>query len=150
MAINTGLPEPKHRGRIGLDVCRSAPNVVYAFVDNYELSREPTEEEKADPYGLPSSGFIKGATVYRSDDKGATWRQVSGLTPEQKTFMERHSNTYGWVFGQIRVDPSDANTVYTMGLGLSVSSDGGRTFKRLQTPAAITMACGSTPTTRGI
>ena len=134
--INKGLPEAKFRGRIGLDVCRSAPNIVYAFVDNYELSREPTEEEKADPYGLPSSGFIKGATVYRSDDKGATWTQMSGLTPDQKTFMERHSNTYGWVFGQIRVDPSDANTVYTMGLGLNVSYDGGRTFKRLQTPGS--------------
>jgi photosystem II stability/assembly factor-like uncharacterized protein len=134
--INKGLPEAKFRGRIGLDVCRSSPNIVYAFVDNYELSREPTEEEKADPYGLPSSGFIKGATVYRSEDKGATWTQMSGLTPEQKTFMERHSNTYGWVFGQIRVDPSDANTVYTMGLGLNVSYDGGRTFKRLQTPGS--------------
>jgi len=132
--INRGLPEPRFRGRIGLDVCRSAPNVVYAFVDNYELSREPTEEEKADPYGLPSSGFIKGATVYRSDDKGATWTQMSGLTPEQKTFMERHSNTYGWVFGQIRVDPNDANTIYTMGLSLNVSYDGGKTFQRLQTP----------------
>ena len=132
--INKGLPEPRFRGRIGLDVCRSMPNVVYALVDNYELSREPTEEEKADPYGLPSSGFIKGATVYRSDDKGATWTQMSGLTPEQKTFMERHSNTYGWVFGQIRVDPNDANTIYTMGLGLNVSYDGGKTFKRLQTP----------------
>ena len=132
--INKGLPEPKFRGRIGVDVCRSMPNVVYALVDNYELSREPTEEEKADPYGLPSSGFIKGATVYRSDDKGATWTQMSGLTPEQKTFMERHSNTYGWVFGQIRVDPNDANTIYTMGLSLNVSYDGGKTFKRLQTP----------------
>ena len=133
-AINKGLPEAKSRGRIGIDVCRTKPNVVYAFVDNYELSREPTEEEKADPYGLPSSGFIKGATVYRSDDKGETWAQVSGLTPEQKTFMERHSNTYGWVFGQIRVDPNDANTIYTMGLSLNVSYDGGKTFKRLQTP----------------
>jgi photosystem II stability/assembly factor-like uncharacterized protein len=132
--INKGLPEPKSRGRIGIDVCKSKPNIVYAFVDNYELSREPTEEEKADPYGLPSSGFIKGATVYRSDDKGETWAQVSGLTAEQKTFMERHSNTYGWVFGQIRVDPNDPNTIYTMGLSLNVSYDGGRTFKRLQTP----------------
>ncbi len=60
--INKGLPEPRFRGRIGVDVCRSTPNVVYAFVDNYELSREPTEEEKADPYGLPSSGFIKTAS----------------------------------------------------------------------------------------
>jgi photosystem II stability/assembly factor-like uncharacterized protein len=134
--INKGLPEAKFRGRIGLDVSRSKPNVVYAFVDNYEISRQPTDAEKFDTYGLPSSGIIKGATVYRSDDKGETWKQVSGLTPDQKTFMERASNTYGWVFGQIRVDPSDPDTVYTMGLGLNVSNDGGKTFRRLQTPGS--------------
>ncbi len=135
-AINTGLPEPKHRGRIGLDVCRSKPNVVYAFVDNYELARQPTEEEKADPYGIPSSGFIKGATVYRSEDKGATWKQVSGLTPEQKTLMERHSGTFGWVFGQIRVDPNDPDTVYTLGVRAHTSNDGGKTFRTLPTPGS--------------
>jgi len=108
--------------------------VVYALVDNYEIAREPTEEEKNDPYGVPSSGYIKGATVYRSDDKGGTWTQVSGLTPEQKAFMGRSSNTYGWVFGQIRVDPADPNTVYTMGLSLNASYDGGKTFKSLRTP----------------
>ncbi|MEK6629344.1 MAG: hypothetical protein AABY89_01280, partial [Acidobacteriota bacterium] len=133
--INNGLPEAKSRGRIGIDICKTKPNVVYALVDNYVVSREPTEEERNNPYGLPSAGFIKGATVYRSDDNGGTWTQVSGLiSPEQKTFMERSSNTYGWVFGQIRVDPNDANTVYTMGLSLNVSTDGGKTFTRLRTP----------------
>jgi photosystem II stability/assembly factor-like uncharacterized protein len=132
--INNGLPPARYRGRIGLDACLTKPNVLYALVDNYEISREPTEEERNDPYGLPSSGFIKGATVYRSEDRGETWMQVSGLTPDQKRFMERHSNTYGWVFGQIRVDPNDSNTVYTMGIGLNVSTDGGKTFRRLNTP----------------
>jgi len=46
-----------------------------------------------------------------------------------KTYMERHSGTYGWVFGQVRVDPNDENTVYTMGLALNISHDGGKTFK---------------------
>jgi photosystem II stability/assembly factor-like uncharacterized protein len=133
-AINAGLPAPDRRGRIGLDVCLTSPNVLYALVDNYEIAREPTEEEKKDPYGLPSSGFVKGATVYRSDDRGESWTQVSGLTPEQKTLMERHSGTFGWVFGQVRADPNDANTVYTLGVRLHVSNDGGRTFKALETP----------------
>jgi len=134
--MNNGLPEAKFRGRIGLDICLTKPNILYAFVDNYEKAREATDEEKADSYGLPSAGFIQGATVYRSDDKGETWRQVSGLTPEQKTFMERHSNTYGWVFGQMRVDPNDENTVYTMGLSLNVSRDGGKTFQRMPGPGS--------------
>ncbi len=130
--INNGLPDANHRGRIGIDVCRSNPSVLYAFVDNYEIAREPTEEELKDAYGVPSCGFIKGATVYRSDDKGESWTRVSGLTKEMKRYMEYHSGTYGWVFGQIRVDPNDENTVYTMGLALNVSNDGGKTFRRLR------------------
>ena len=129
--INQGLPQAKFRGRIGLDVSLSDPNVLYALVDNYEISRQPTAEELRSPYGVPSCGFIKGATVYRSDDRGDSWRQVSGLTPEMKKFMERHSNTYGWVFGQIRIDPIDAETVYILGVPLSVSNDSGKTFRHL-------------------
>ncbi len=129
--INKGLPEDKYRGRIGIDISASNPNVLYAFVDNYEIGKESYEGE-VDSYGRPKGGVIKGATIYRSDDKGANWTQVSGLTEDMKAYMERHSATYGWVFGQIRVDPTDENTIYTMGLGLNVSTDGGKTFKPLR------------------
>jgi photosystem II stability/assembly factor-like uncharacterized protein len=132
--VNQGLPEPKHRGRIGIDLCLTEPDTLYALVDNYEIARQPTPEELADSYGVPSSGFIKGATVYRSDDAGAAWTQVSGLTPQQKTFMERHSNTYGWVFGQIRVDPNDPETSYIMGVPFSASADGGKTYTTVRSP----------------
>jgi hypothetical protein len=53
------------------------------------------------------------------------------MTPEALKFMERQSGTYGWVFGQIRVDPGDPETIYVLGVPLSVSSDGGRTFREL-------------------
>jgi len=130
--INAGLPEAKFRGRIGLDLCLTKPGVLYALVDNYEISRQPTAAELADSYGVPSSGYIKGATVYRSDDAGATWTQTSGLTPQQKSFMERHSGTYGWVFGQIRVDPNDPDTSYIMGVPFSASKDGGKTYASIR------------------
>ncbi len=129
--VNNGLPAAKYRGRIGIDIAASNPDVLYAFVDNYEFSHE-FDEEDTDSYGRPKTGVIKGATVYRSNNKGENWKQVSGRTEETKTYMERHSATYGWVFGQIRVDPNDENTIYTMGLGLNVSTDGGKTFKRLR------------------
>ena len=126
--INKGLPEAKYRGRIGIDLCKASPEVIYAFVDNYEKLAEDNElNETTDAYGRPSSGRIKGATVYRSDDGGENWKQVS----EQNSYMEGLSGTYGWVFGQIRVDPVNPDKIYVMGLALNVSEDGGKTFKRL-------------------
>jgi photosystem II stability/assembly factor-like uncharacterized protein len=127
--INAGLPDGQYRGRIGIDVCLKKPNVLYALVDNYEKSDTVTAAETTDSYGRPSSGKIKGATLYRSDDRGETWKLAAPTTPETKTLMERHSGTYGWVFGQVRVDPNDDNTIYIMGVPFSVSKDGGRTFR---------------------
>jgi photosystem II stability/assembly factor-like uncharacterized protein len=128
--IDAGLPPANQRGRIGIDLCMSNPRVVYAFLDNYEVARDESNDEM-DFYGRPRGKVIKGATVYRSDNGGESWSQTSGLTEEMKTYMERHSGTYGWVFGQIRVDPLDEDKIYTMGLALNVSRDGGRTFERL-------------------
>ena len=125
---NQGLPAAQFRGRIGLDVARSNSNVVYAFVDNYEPGRPPREGEK-DAYTRPIfEGRIKAAEIYRSDDKGGTWRKVT----ETNDFMIGHSGTYGWVFGQIRVDPGDENTIYTLGLGLNMSRDAGKSFTTLR------------------
>ncbi|PKL83992.1 MAG: hypothetical protein CVV24_02025, partial [Ignavibacteriae bacterium HGW-Ignavibacteriae-3] len=125
--ISNGLPEAKFRGRTGIDISRSNPNVLYAFVDNYEILRENNDPENLDSYGRPKGGVIKGATIFRSDDKGSIWKQVSELNQ----YMETLAATYGWVFGQIRVDPKNENKIYVMGLGLNVSEDGGRTFKTL-------------------
>jgi len=125
--INSGLPAAPSRGRIGIDVSRSRPNVVYAFVDNYEIARQGKPGE-LDSYGRPRAAVIKGAEIFRSDDSGATWRKAS----ESNDYMERLAGTYGWVFGQIRVDPTNENTIYVMGLGLNVSKDGGRTFQPLR------------------
>jgi photosystem II stability/assembly factor-like uncharacterized protein len=124
--INEGLPDAQHRGRIGLAIARSNPRVVYAFVDNYEIARQ-AEPGQLDAYGRPAAAIIKGASVFRSDNGGTSWRQVSA----NDRYMENASGTYGWVFGQIRVDPNDENKVFFMGLGLNVSRDGGRTWRSL-------------------
>ena len=126
--MNNGLPAAQFRGRIGIDIARSNPKVLYAFVDNYEPGRPPQPNER-DAYTRPiNESRIKAAEIYRTDDKGATWRKVS----ETNDFMTGHSGTYGWVFGQIRVDPTDENTIYTLGLGLNVSRDSGKTFTSLR------------------
>jgi photosystem II stability/assembly factor-like uncharacterized protein len=127
---SAGLPAPEFRGRIGIDISHSNPAVLYAFVDNYQPGAAPKTGER-DSYQRPIlEARIKGAEIYRSDDRGRRWSKVS----ESNAFMSGHSGTYGWVFGQIRVDPSDDRTIYTLGLGLNVSHDAGRTFTALKVP----------------
>jgi photosystem II stability/assembly factor-like uncharacterized protein len=129
--INDGLPAPNVRGRIGLDVSRSNPNVVYAIIDSYDTGR-PARPGERDAYGRPlpdGSNIIKGMEVYRSDDRGRSWRKTSGQTPETSLQMMSLGNTYNWVFTQIRVDTKNENRVYVLALGVSVSEDAGATFK---------------------
>jgi photosystem II stability/assembly factor-like uncharacterized protein len=128
--LSAGLPDARFRGRIGLDVARSNPKVVYAFIDNYEEGR-PAQANEHDAYGRPiANGRIKAAEIYRSDDAGASWRKTS----ENNDFMINHSGTYGWVFGQIRVDPKDDGTIYTLGINLNVSHNAGKSFSEINQP----------------
>jgi len=54
--------------------------------------------------------------IYRSDDGGDSWTRVNTLNPRPM------------YFSQIRVDPSDAQRVYVLGISLYRSEDGGATF----------------------
>jgi photosystem II stability/assembly factor-like uncharacterized protein len=135
--VSQGLPAPEFRGRIGIDISRSNPNVLYALVDNYEIGVVPKPGTR-DAYGRPmpeGKGFIKGADVYRTEDAGKTWKQTSRYDQATSDYLTNHSGTYGWVFGQIRVDPTNENRVFIMGVPLSVSTDGGKTFTRFNGPS---------------
>jgi len=127
--ITEGIMKPEYRGRIGIDIALTDPNIVYAYIDDYEVVREPTEEEKSNSYGLPSCGFIRGAQLFRSDNKGESWERVS---PLDDPILQRLCNTYGWVFGQITVDPTDENTIYLQGVSVGVTRDGGKTWERFR------------------
>ena len=101
--LTEGLPKVDV-GRIGLDVSRSSPNIVYATI-----------ETKVTGNGAATGNTE--ASVYRSDDYGASWQKMGvGFS-------------YPWYMGQIRVDPTDPDRVYFMGVPLQVSTDGGRTFR---------------------
>jgi photosystem II stability/assembly factor-like uncharacterized protein len=142
--LTNGLPPPNKSGRIGVAIAASNPNVVYAFYDNYECDPRAADAQGrgANPGGSAARCAIKGNEVYRSNDKGASWTLVSGQTDAQRTFMKGMSNTYAWVFGNIRVDPTDENTIYTLALGVSVSRDGGKTFARIGAPPPGAVAGG--------
>lgn len=130
--LTSGLPASNVLGRIGIAVAPSNPNVVYGYIDNYECDPQaPAGARGQNPGGSAARCNIKGNEVYRSNDKGATWTRVSGQTEEQRLFVKMMGASYAWVFGNIRVDPTDENTVYTLALGNSVSRDGGKTWERL-------------------
>ena len=151
--LTNGLPASNVSGRIGIAVAASNPKVVYAFYDNYGCDTQ-TEPDTAggrgrNPGGSAATCPIIGNQIYRSNDKGGTWTLVSGQTPEQRTFVKAMSNTYAWVFGNIRVDPIDENTIYTLALGVSVSRDGGKTFTRFTGPPSDAAAPAAQPGTPG-
>lgn len=127
--LTNGLPSSESTGRIGIAVARTDSNVIYAFIDNHEIIQKPKEGE-VDSYGRKMGPVFRGAEVYRSDNKGETWKKVS---PSDE-MMQKFSSTFGWVFGQIRVDPNDENTVYILGISLARSKDGGKTFHGFRYP----------------
>ncbi|MFL5555651.1 MAG: WD40/YVTN/BNR-like repeat-containing protein, partial [Gemmatimonadaceae bacterium] len=101
--LTEGLPK-EDVGRIGLDVSRSNPNIVYATVETKVTGNGATQGNTE-------------ASVYRSDDYGASWQKMGTAF------------SYPWYMGQIRVDPTNPDRVYFMGVPLQVSTDGGRTFR---------------------
>ncbi len=94
--IEKGLP--KMIGRIGLAVAASNPNVVYAILE------------------------AKEGTLYRSDDKGETFKQV---------YKKQDIVGRGFYYTRVRVDPTDENKVYAVASPLFMSLDGGRNFSRI-------------------
>ncbi|MDT8430211.1 MAG: hypothetical protein RQ746_01620 [Bacteroidales bacterium] len=129
--MNSGLPEPNHRGRMGIDISRSNPDVLYLLIDNYGVARK-AEEGELDNYGRPLEDALVGATIFKSSDGGEQWVQTSGKSEEMQQYMRDHSSTYGWVFGQIRVDPNDENSIYSLGIWLNQSFDSGETFTEIR------------------
>ena len=68
---------------------------------------------------------VIGAEIYRSDNNGKTW------TKQNKYFLDRIYNSYGYYFGQIRIAPQDPDKLYFMGVPVMKSSDAGQTWESI-------------------
>jgi photosystem II stability/assembly factor-like uncharacterized protein len=94
--LTNGLP--KLIGRIGVRAAPSNPNVVYAILES------------------------KDGTLYRSDDRGETFKQVS----KNDRIVAR-----GFYYTRVRVNPENENHVYAVASTLFESIDGGKAFRSI-------------------
>ncbi|MBB3696427.1 glycosyl hydrolase [Flammeovirga yaeyamensis] len=68
---------------------------------------------------------VKGAEVYVSEDGGLSWKKT------HDNYLDRVVYTFGYYFGNIRIDPKDDNRIYILGVPFLGSTDGGKTWKDL-------------------
>ncbi len=108
--LTSGLP--LRTGRIGLTVFPKNPKILYAVVesDSGGTGRDPFENRST----------LGG--LFRSDNRGDTWTRVSNL------------NFRPFYFSRVAVDPEDDQRVYLPGWDLTISDDGGKTFRRSGSP----------------
>jgi photosystem II stability/assembly factor-like uncharacterized protein len=132
-------------GRIGLDISRSNPKVMYAQIEvgasagtGANVTADGKQAQPGQGFGggqpaaaaarpgqpgqpaAPAPPDPKRSGVWRSDDGGKTWRVVS------------NTNDRPMYYSKIRVDPSNPEVVFLGGAPAFRSTDGGRTFKTLQ------------------
>jgi photosystem II stability/assembly factor-like uncharacterized protein len=117
-----GLPEGM-LGRIGIDIYLKDPNILYSCIENANKPKmTPEEREKELLEDKSSRGMIDGE-VYRSEDKGETWKKVS---PKDKSI----GGAPGYYYGQIIIDPNDDKIVHVLSAASWSTYDGGKTWKR--------------------
>ena len=181
----SGFPDSEGTGRIGLDISKSNPNMIYAILDNQERkpkvlktksesltkddlrtistneflkisnekidiflkeNRFPSEYKSENIKKMVENGSIDpislvefledsntllfetpviGAEVYLSEDSGKSWKKVN--TDELNNLYY----SYGYYFGEIRVDPQNPKKVYVLGVPLLKSDDGGKTWNSI-------------------
>ncbi len=68
---------------------------------------------------------VKGAEFYRSDDGGTTWKKT------HEGYVDDLVYSYGYYFGNVRVDPTNPDRLYALGVPVIASEDGGKTWKSL-------------------
>ena len=68
---------------------------------------------------------VIGAEVYSSEDSGVTWKKVN------EDELNRLYFSYGYYFGEIRVDPQDPAKLYVLGVPLLKSTDFGKTWESI-------------------
>lgn len=87
-----------------------------------ELKPQDLIDQLADDNANLFNVDIRSLEIYRSDDAGKSFRRTHEEDIQGVVY------SYGYYFGQIKVDPNDEDTVYATGVPLIKSTDGGQTW----------------------
>ncbi|MEJ2195580.1 MAG: T9SS type A sorting domain-containing protein [Ignavibacteriaceae bacterium] len=103
LADSTGLPNSNTQniGRIGLAMSQSNPSITYALYND--------------------GSFIIG--LYKTTDYGDNWMSV-----DTDNELTGGASNFSWYFGQVRVHPTNPDTVYVLDVGFMRSTDGGNSW----------------------
>lgn len=98
--LTNGLITDETAGRIGLSICTSNPNVLYASYDlpDYEVA------------------------VFKTTNGGDLW------TPTNTGSLQGMFSNFGWYFGQVRVDPQNPDLAFVLGVQMYKTTNGGNSW----------------------
>ncbi len=110
-------------GRIGIDVYKKNPNILYATIENANKPGMSDEDREQELLDSKSSKDMIGGEVYRSDDAGSTWKKVS---PDKQSI----GGAPAYYYGQIIIDPNDDKVVHVLSAASWGTRDEGKKWDR--------------------
>jgi hypothetical protein len=119
-----GFPETT-KGRIGIAVAASNPQIVYTWVEADTLPHALARGEKPDT----SKRQKNNSGIYKSTDGGATWTLTHRNEPPAGG-AGGLGDARPFYYSQIRVDPRNPDRIYWMSSVFRISEDGGKTYRR--------------------
>ncbi|MCB9089155.1 MAG: T9SS type A sorting domain-containing protein [Calditrichae bacterium] len=100
--LTNGIPNHSPNiGRIGIAIAASNPAVLYAIYAD-------------------ATGFFAG--VYKSIDHGDSWTRTNDGA------LGSVYSSFGWWFGNIRIDPTNPDVAYVLGLSIYKTTNGGQSW----------------------
>ncbi len=97
-------------------------DTIKALVKNGTITPITLVEYTQDANSMLFDTEIIGTEIYRSTDKGNTWKKV------HDGYLDNIYYTYGYYFGQIRASQRNPKKLYIMGVPVLKSEDGGATW----------------------
>ncbi len=103
-----GLPAPRQNiGRIGLAICATQPDNLYALYTNNGYSYD---------------------SLYRTKDGGNTWQRTDLSNGLRIGFAN-----FSWYFGNVRVHPTNPEQVHVLDFLMMISTNGGASWRSAAT-----------------